>query len=237
MRPTLLFRLLAPPRVPEVLTLAQVRAGATWRLVSVVLAIGVDLFIWATFRGAPEMRAEVVSAFAQTNLSLLALDALLTMLLLRRPGRAYKAVLLFCIVLEAFTTIVWIQVTGSVSSYFMVVAIFLPVVYRLFFGYAAGLVAAVSLLVFRVGAFVLEETGVLRPAAIFVTDPGGIYRSATFRGAAMVSISWASELARDLAQVVEGELPDEVRARARRLVGEVAHAETVAATPPDGLGA
>lgn len=161
------------------------RARATW----IALALLTDVLIVTTLRDPKMFRLHVLDAFAAINMSLLGVDLLATILLLRRPGRAHPLVQDLCVLIETFTIVVWIQVTGSVSSYFLLICPVMILGYRFFLGYRVGLVTFLGFVGFHLGAFVLETLGVLRVASLFVRDPGGIYDAPAYRVAAMVSIA------------------------------------------------
>jgi hypothetical protein len=183
-----LSRALRPPagaeKIPDVGQTARARA------VMIATALLTDLIIVTTLRNPAMFRVHVLDAFAAINMSLLTLDLLITLFLLRNPS-SYRLVLQeVCIAFEAFTIVVWIQVTGLVSSYFLLIAPVIILGYRFFLGYRVGLVIAASFVVCHVGAYILENLGVLRIAGLFVNDPGAIYSAPAYRLAAMISILW-----------------------------------------------
>jgi hypothetical protein len=153
-------------------------------------ALLTDVLIVATLRDPALFHLRVLDAFAAINMSLLALDLALTVMFLLRPGKNNDRIQDLCIVIETFTIVVWVQVTGSVSSYFLLIVPSGILGYRFFLGYRAGVVTLLGFVIFHVGAFALESLGVLRVASLFVRDPGGIYGVPAYRFAAMVSILW-----------------------------------------------
>jgi len=80
----------------------------------------------------------------------------------------------------------WIQLTGTVSSYFLAMGLLLIVVYRLF-DFGLGLVVAVSMTLLHAAVFLAENAGLLGYASLLVATPGG-YAAPSFRAAAMGSI-------------------------------------------------
>jgi hypothetical protein len=156
----------------------------------VTVALLIDVLIVTTLRDPSLFRVHVLDAFAAINMSLLSVDVAVTLLFLRKTSRYHAALQDVLIAIEAFTIIVWVQVTGSVSSYFLLIVPAVILGLRFFLGYRAGLVALLSFVVSHVGAYVLETLGVLRIAGLFVRDPGGIYNVPAYRFAAMVSILW-----------------------------------------------
>jgi hypothetical protein len=183
-----LGRVFLPPASQEAVSEERAAALATMRSVWIVLAIGLDLSLYLLLRRAPGLRPEVMRVFAIVNIGLMVLDLALTRLGLRRPWKGYRAALVACVVAETLAGTVWIQMTGSVSSYFLAVGILLILLYRLLFDYAAGLACLISMSVLHAGAFALESAGVLRPASLFVAEPMGIYSLPLFRDAAMLSM-------------------------------------------------
>jgi len=156
----------------------------------IAAALLVDVLIVTTLRDPSLFRLHVLDAFAAINMSLLALDLAVTLAVLRKPGKHRALLQDVCVAVEAFTIIVWIQVTGSVSSYFLLIGPVIILGYRFFLGHRVGVVIAASFAVSHIGAYVLETLGVLRVASLFVRDPGGIYSAPAYRFAAMVSILW-----------------------------------------------
>jgi len=80
-----------------------------------------------------------------------------------------------CVAVEGLTIIVWVQVTGTVSSYFLLMGPVAILGYRFFLGYRVGVVIALSFAISHVAAYVLETLGVLPIASLFVRDPGGSF--------------------------------------------------------------
>jgi serine/threonine-protein kinase len=151
----------------------------------VVSALLLDALIYVTFRDSPHIRPDTLLAFTAINVPLLLADLALSWWAGPTPPRWVHAC---CLVIEIFTTVVWIQVTGSVSSYFLLLIPVLVMVYRLFTGYWMGLLAVASGMAFHLGAFGLEELGLVKHAGLFTADPGAIYTAPVFRIAALLSI-------------------------------------------------
>ncbi len=181
-------RIFLPPRLREGVSAERARSFASMRTVWIGAAIALDLTLYALLRHAPEVRPEVVRLFAVVNVGLMLLDLALTRLSARWAGRAYRLLLGACILSETLAACVWIQMTGSVSSYFLMVGLILIALYRLLWDYASGLTCAVAMAAFHCAAFGLETAGVLRPASLFVAMPLGIYETPLFRASAMVSL-------------------------------------------------
>ncbi len=192
-RSSLFHRVLLPPLAADRESPDALRRRADVRFVLILVSLAVDAFILLGLRDPTIVNLRVLDAFGAINVPLLTLDALVSLAILRDPARLRlerwaPPILWACIVIEMFTTTVWVQVTGTVSSYFLLVGPIFVFSYRLVIGYRAGLVAWFSLVACHVTAFALEELHVLRPAALFVSDPGAIYSSPMFRLAALASI-------------------------------------------------
>ncbi len=182
------WRLCAPPPGTAVFGEAQARSAFAFRATVICVAMALDAMLLFGLRGAPHVRPDVLTGFAVTNLSILALDLGLSIAWLRRPGPRYRLALLVAALLELVSVMVWIQVTGTVSSYFISGAVALLMIYRAGFDYWTGLCAFVAAVSLHVGAFALDELGVLRPAALFDGELGAVYAVPGYRAAALASI-------------------------------------------------
>jgi serine/threonine-protein kinase len=190
-----LRRVFLPPAQQEALTAERVAGLATMRQVWVALAIGLDLSLYLLLRRAPGLRPEVMRIFAFVNIGLMVIDLGVTRFALRRPWRGYRAALIACVLCEALAAMVWIQMTGSVSSYFLLTGFLLILIYRLLFDYATGLACALAFAGFHTAAFLLESQGILRPASLFASASLGGYEVPLFRLSAMLSLDVGYTLA------------------------------------------
>jgi predicted Ser/Thr protein kinase len=152
------------------------------------MAIGLDLSLYAILRRAPGLRPEVIRLFVVVNVGLMVADLALTRLAKTESVRWNRVALAGAVVCEAVAATVWIQMTGTVSSYFLIVGYLLIAAYRLLCDYATSLTCALAFVVCHVGAVMLEITGVLRPASLFVSPPLGIYASPLFHGAGILTL-------------------------------------------------
>jgi hypothetical protein len=226
-RASLVRRALLPSPLEEPPGAARLDSFARLRAIFTLTAIWLDVGIYLGFRGSSHFDGRVLAWFTGLNIPLLALSAALCWFVLRRRGRWFVPVQLAGIGLEVFTSMVWIQLTGSVSSYFLVILPLLILSYRLYGSYWQGVSAYVACAVMHAGAVVLEEVGVLQPAGLFVANPGAIYSDPLFRVAAAISIQFlflgmfilANIVARTLRDK-ENEL-DEVQRNFDHLVAEV----------------
>jgi hypothetical protein len=185
-----LRRLVLPPRRPEHLTEERIRALAAIRMVVDALGLGGNLFVFELLRGSPLFRPEVVRLGATLNVTLLSVSLVVTALFLRRRSRGYRPLLWMCVLCDMLAGAIWLQLTGTVSSYYLAAGLVFIPIYRLGCDYGTSLVYAGGLLLAHNAAFALEEAGYLRPASVFAGDVGGIYASSIFRWAAMSSITW-----------------------------------------------
>jgi tRNA A-37 threonylcarbamoyl transferase component Bud32 len=177
-----------PPRVRDRHSAERARSFASMRTVWICAAIALDLTLYALLRRAPGIRPDVIELFGVVNVGLMFVDLGLTRLSFRRASRSNRALTTACILSETLAASVWIQMTGTVSSYFLIVGFLLIALYRLLWDYASGLTCALAMSFFHVAAFGLEAAGVLRPASIFVSAPLGIYETPLFRLAAMITL-------------------------------------------------
>lgn len=109
MQASLARRTLLPPPFPEPLADEHLRSVAIAKSGFIVFAMLIDAGIWLTFRASPEIHRPALDAFAAINLPLLCLDLALTLGFSRRWTPMLRPVLLATIVLEMFTTVVWIH--------------------------------------------------------------------------------------------------------------------------------
>lgn len=185
---TLLQRLLLPPPTEVALSVDR-KEKATVRAPLVALVIATDILLLLALRGRSFVRPGALTAFGAINIPLLALDLILTLTILSKRGRWYGPVLGFCVVLEALAALVWIQVTGTVSSYFLLTGPALIVFYRLYFGYTVSASMAGVFVVGHAAVMGFEELSLLPPVSLFVNGASGIHAEPVFRLAALLSIS------------------------------------------------
>ena len=173
------YRVLLAPTYREVLGDADTRQSFRIKQATSASAIAIDLIILATLRGRPSINQAALHAFVAINVSLLFIDLLIGLIAMRfaRTHAAWRAAVAESAIIFAFTITVWIQLTGSISSYFFIGSLILIVFYRMSFGYWLGLVAVTSMTVFHGGAVALEQFGILRPESIFVAPPSSMYQT------------------------------------------------------------
>ncbi len=166
----------------------RVDAFARLRALVALASIGFDLAIYAALRGREPFDQGALAGFVVINVVLLALDAGLCWFGLRRRGRHYATLALLSLTVEATTVMVWIQLTGSLSSYFLSAIPVIVLSYRLFADYRLGRASYLVIAVLHGAVFAGEELGWLRVAQLFVDRPGALYGDAMFRWSALVSI-------------------------------------------------
>jgi hypothetical protein len=163
---TLLERLWRAP--PGSGRIGTARRRADIRLVPICASLLIDLMLVVVCRESALVRPSALRTFAITNLSLLSSDLIITLAVIRPGFRGAEVAEWLCVTIEALATIVWIQMTGTLSSYFLLMAPFLSAIYRLGAGYRIGLWCGACLSTFHFGAFLLERFGVIPAAPFFV---------------------------------------------------------------------
>jgi hypothetical protein len=226
-RASLVQRAFLPSPLEETPGPARLDAFARLRGMFTLAAVIFDLGIYFGFRDSSQFDAGVLAWFAGLNVTLLCVSAALCFFVLRRRSRWFVPASLVGLTIELFTSVVWIQLTGSVSSYFLIIIPLLILAYRLYATYWLGLVVYAVGASLHAFAIVLEELGVLRPAALFAANPGAIYYDPLFRISAAISIQFMFLAIFVLANVVsralrekESEL-DVVQRNFDRMIAEV----------------
>jgi hypothetical protein len=173
------YRVLLPPSHREVLGGAETRHFFRIKQATTASAIVIDLIILATLRGRPSINQTALQAFEVINLSLLVLDFVIGLVAMRfaRTHAAWQWAIGESAVIFAFTITVWIQLTGSISSYFVIGALILIMFFRMAYDYWMGLLPAAAMMVFHGAAVVLERIGVLRPESLFIAPPSSVYQT------------------------------------------------------------
>jgi predicted Ser/Thr protein kinase len=189
-RTSLLGKVLLPPIATETVSAERQRQTALAHAFVAFSTALFDVALYFMLRNVPSLRADMVRLFTEVAIPLLAGSGLLTLVGRRRPHRFYKLVQIVCLVAEAASMVFWIQLTGTISSYFLIMAIVLIVSYRLGYDYWLGLSCLIIVAGLHGLAFTLEELGIIRRVGLFNADPGAIYSSSAFRFAAFSSISW-----------------------------------------------
>ena len=167
---------------------ARIDAFARLRGLFVLVAIGFDVVTYFALRNSAQFDERALAWFLGINIPLLVVDVGLCWFALRRRGRLYMHLARASLVIEMFTIIVWIQLTGSLSSYFLIAIPVLVLAHRLYATYRLGLTAYLVGAGMHVAVFVGEELGWLRAAPLFVGSPGAVYADPLFRLSALVSI-------------------------------------------------
>lgn len=185
---SLVKRAFRPSPLEEPPSSGRIYAFARLRALTTLSAILVDLGFYAAFRNQPQFDQTVLVWFVAINVTLLSISGSLAWFVLRRKGRWFMPLQALCIFIEMFTSLVWVQLTGSVSSYFLLAIPLFVAAYRLYADYVFGLMAYIVGASLHIAMVTLEMLGVLKPAQLFVTDPGAMYSTDLFRNAATVSL-------------------------------------------------
>jgi serine/threonine-protein kinase len=180
-----LRRLFLPPRAAEPMTEARVRTLAWVRIALASFAIVSNLMLYRSLDVPGMAQAPEIRRIMLIDAALLACDLVITAGLLRSMSRAYYPLLVVCLAIEMLTEILWISVTGLVSSHMLMLGTMMIVFYRLMFGYRVGLFSWAFLVALHAGAFGLESVGYLPYSPI---RPDSIYGVPEFRATAMFSI-------------------------------------------------
>src|SRR5262249_6965449 len=127
-------------------------------------AIALDFAIVLLLRGEPGINFDAIRLFAYVNIPLLSLDLLCGELAIRfaRTQRAWRAVLDLTALILAFTTVLWIQLTGSLTSYFLLCSTGLIITTRLAFDYRMSALSTMSYIVLHSSVVFAERLGWLR---------------------------------------------------------------------------
>ncbi|HUQ02328.1 MAG TPA: serine/threonine-protein kinase [Kofleriaceae bacterium] len=175
---------------PATDTLEAHRVNAYWSLVRLIAltAVVFDVGLWFALRDTAGLSAGAIDAFVGINIPLLGCLALLGHTQRERATPSPLPVAI-AVVLAQATVVVWIEVTGSLSSYFLVAGAMLIVVQRAFLSWTMGVVSLVTVLAMHGGAFALEELGVLGRAPLFRDGAGPLYATASMRWSVMSSIA------------------------------------------------
>ena len=122
--------MLLPPTVVDVRPDEELRHQAQARSAVLVLVLALDVVVLFALRGSPAIRQDALRVFGEVNLPLLALDLAVVNLFARKRTRVLRAALCVSAALEVTTVFVWLQLTGIVSSYFLIMGPVLIAGYR-----------------------------------------------------------------------------------------------------------
>ncbi len=184
---TLVMRAAIRPAADEPLDAARMRGF--WALARIIatLAFLIDVGLWLGLRAEPHIDARTLDAFAAINLPVL---AVLYAMGRRHAGRPIGPLSIVAgMALAQLSVVVWIQVTGTLSSYFMVAGAMLVAAHRALLSWSLGVISLALLLALHGGAFALEELGVLERVPLFRAAPGPVYDAATIRASVILSIA------------------------------------------------
>ncbi len=176
-----LRRALWRPIYSERLSKAQWTSGLRTHGGLLALAVFFDLTIVAMLSRSTQIDHQVARHFAWINIPTLSACALASIAMARMPRFHHTRWLAVLIAATTTTTMVWIQATGSLSSYFLITGAVIIACYRMYFGYSAGAIAASLMALLHISCFTLESLGFLRPEALFLSPASGIYELAEYR--------------------------------------------------------
>jgi hypothetical protein len=202
LNPSLVRRAFLPSPLEELPGPRRVDALARLRALFTLTAIVFDIGIFVALRRSAHFDDRALTWFVGLNVPLLLVSVALNWTLLRRRRRGYTTAFACVVALEMFTSMVWIHLTGSVSSYFLIVVPVLVLSYRLFASYGLGLATYAMGAAMHLGVVALELSGVIGTAPLFASDPGPVYAEPAFRVAAAASIQMLFVVMFILANVV-----------------------------------
>jgi hypothetical protein len=175
-----LLRMLLTQPVPQELTPERHRGIARVRLIIVLAALAGDALFYALLRGDPRVDQAALLSFFKV-LPALGLDALIIVAcLIRSPGRGWRAITMAGVVLEMVPTMWWLHLTGSVSSYCVLLPATMILAYRLGYDLRTATLTAAAALVCQIAMVAAELRGLLPAAPLFVGGGGGVYATPAY---------------------------------------------------------
>jgi serine/threonine-protein kinase len=159
------------------------------RVAALPVTILGNLLLWWGLRDDSAVRRDVADLFVVVNNGLLGLDLAVTLAVMRRDTRWDPAVIVGGCIIEIGTAMVWIQMTGTLTSYFLGTVAVMTLVYRVAVNYWAGAAALVTSSVGLVVCYLLEERGVLPRSSLFVHDITTAVMPEVYRRTAFISIT------------------------------------------------
>jgi hypothetical protein len=183
----LVGRVLARPAAPEPLTPERIAWFGRFAVVVGVTAIAIDLGLLGLLGGDPRVDRTALTTFAAINLPILVVLAGAGLWLVRHPSRG-AWIAIPSIALAQVTVVVWVQMTGTLTSYFVAAGALIAGFHRVLLSWRHGLISMLAIAGLHVAAFVLEELGWLPRAPLFQEGPGAIYGSAQLRWSVLTSI-------------------------------------------------
>jgi predicted Ser/Thr protein kinase len=159
------------------------------RVAAMPVTIIGNVFLWLGLRNDPAVHRDVANLFLLVNNGLLCLNMLVTFLTLRRALRWTPVVIVGGCLIEIGTSLIWIQMTGSLTSYFLGTLVMLILIYRFVVNYWAGLAAMLASIAGITACYVLEELGIQRRSSLFVHDITVALLPDVYRSTALISIT------------------------------------------------
>ena len=229
MTPSLLRTLVLPPRYSETLGLRHWRMIARLHLGFLGVAVVLDIVIWFVLKDHPNLSRPALRNFMLINLPTMGVGGILWAALLLTPRAPRTLFAMLGAVIVAGTVLVWVQLTGSVTSYFMLTSFLVIFIYRLYIGYWVSLVFLLASALGHAALVVMEHLGWLTPESLFLSGTSPVYGVPAYRWLALASISWIYVLAFLAGNLVVNKLRAkdeaiaEIRAEAARVAEDVQH--------------
>ena len=202
-----------PPREPEPVSEEHNRRLAALVIQICASAAVFDVAIYFGLRHVPMLSERALLAFAVCNVCGLSLGGLLIHITQLRAPRPRPGAWPWICALMSLTVVVWIQLTGVVTSYFIMAAALLIVLYRWGLGWTAGLSTYLSTTLGHLAAYALEELEVLPRMSLLREPSSGLDSIGAYRVVAMTSIV----MSYTMAYVVACNVVARLRAQRREL--------------------
>lgn len=166
-----------PPTYAEAVGDMGMRRSTRIKTWFVGTAIVLDICIALALRAEPTVNHRAVRIFALINTPALTFDVLCGELAIRyaRTQRTWRIALDMTAFILAATTAIWIQMTGSLTSYFLLCSVGLIITMRLAYGYRTAAIMTACFVVLHTTMVFFERFELLRPESLFTAPPGGVY--------------------------------------------------------------
>jgi hypothetical protein len=148
-----------------------------------------NIALWLGLRDDTAVHRDVANLFILLNNGCLALNFLTTLAALRGSLQSHRLVIVGGALIEVGTALIWIQMTGSLTSYFLGTLVLLIMLYRMVVNYWAALATLVASIAGVTTCYALEEAGILARSSLFVRDITTALLPDVYRSSALVSIA------------------------------------------------
>jgi hypothetical protein len=177
-----------PPSYSERLSPSQWTNALRMHGLVCLLSVLFDVALVVVLGLSDSLDQSVVRWFGLINIPALAVAMVISALAAQVPRLQRAGIMVPLVAATAGTTVVWLQATGTLTSYFLIMGVVIIAGYRLAFGYLAGALALGMLAVLHTGAVALELAGVLKPEALFLGTYSPVYSVLEYRLLALSSI-------------------------------------------------